>query len=308
MSPDRTRIEQLLRSGRETLYALGETAASLRHHIVMTLGIVLAVGVSLTLFGGGLLIQRQVDLVTSDVYDQIEVSIFLCTGDLCDLDPDDVETLADALADDPRISGVEFETQEAAYATFAELFADRPELVAATPPDALPASFRVRLTDATQFADVATAYGTFDGVDEVVDQRDLLETLFAVAELIVRAAWSVSLVQLTAALVLVYTSVRIAAVNRRPQTTIMKHLGASNRYIRTPFMLEAVFGATLGALASTSLLWWATPQVVARSSSVLQVPFVDDRDLAIVGATLVGVGATTALITAWFALRRHLRV
>ena len=78
----------------------------------------------------------------------------------------------------PEVERVVFESKEEAYERFKEQFKDTPEIVENTSPDVLPESFRVKLKDPTKYRVLQTAFSGRPGVQEVQDQRNLLENLF----------------------------------------------------------------------------------------------------------------------------------
>lgn len=301
---------QVARVAREVAYSLTETFSGIHHRIVVTFAVVAAVAVSLTLLGGAWLLQSQIALLAGDWYEKIEIGIYLCNdNDPCEVPSQEQLTLLEtALKGDERIREVAYESQQDAYANFVAMFADQPELIAATPPEALPASFRIRLVDPDLLTAVSDDYKHADGVSSVVDQRDLLEKVFPVMDGVKRGALGIAAIQLLAALVLIHNAVRISASSRREQTQIMKHLGASDRYIRTPFIIEATLLSALGAACSWLVLASTAPKLVAAAHRVLKAPYIGPGEVTQTGAGLVVVASVLAMATAWLALRKHLRV
>jgi len=219
-------------------HVLSETAIGLRRNLLMTVAVVLSVAVSLTLFGAALLLSQQVDRVADDWQDRIEVSIFLCDGARCPAITDvQQQDLRDQLDAEPVVAEVFFESKQDAYRRFVEQFEDQPNIVETVSPDALPPSFRVRLADPEQFAVVADRFDAFPGVEQVVDQREVLRGFLDIAGLIRDAALLVAIIQLVAGAVLIANTIRVAAFARRDQTSVMKLVGASNWYVRLPFVL-----------------------------------------------------------------------
>src|SRR6266545_3041717 len=84
------------------------------------------------------------------------------------------------------------------------------------------------------------------GIDSVVDQRKLVERLFAILNMLKNSFFVLSAVLGMAAVVLIAVTVRVAAFARRKETQIMKLVGASNTYIRLPFLAEGVVAGLLG--------------------------------------------------------------
>src|SRR5688572_29113385 len=108
------------------------------------------------------------------------------------------------------------------------------------------ASFRVKLTDPEQFAVVADAVVGLDGVDLVQDQREIFTGLFSVLNAATIIAAALAGVMLLTAVLLITTTIRLSALSRRRETTIMRMVGASRSLIQLPFLLEGAVAATLG--------------------------------------------------------------
>jgi cell division transport system permease protein len=292
-------------------YILGEAFVGLRRNLLMTVAVILSVMVSLTLGGAAYLLNQQVNLATDDWIDKVEVSIFLCNERSCgvDITPDQQEQLLADLQDQPIVEEVFFESQEDAYERFQVMFRDDPDVAGVVEPDSLPASFRVKLVDPEQFEVIAQQFEAYPGVEEVVDQQELLTDLLQFIRYIRIAALGVAGIQLVAAGVLIANTIRMAAFARREQTSIMKLVGASNWYVRLPFVLEGMIAGALGALFGWLLLFASVPRVADRLRDEVQlVPFIGmDQVLAVAPLMLlsgVGIAALASLV----ALHRFLDV
>ena len=291
-------------------YILHEAFVGLRRNLMMTVAVILSVTVSLTLLGASLLLSDQVELATDDWVGKVEVSIFLCDGRTCpEITPEQQEQLREDLEDQPVVAEVFFESKEDAYARFRELFRDQPNLVDSVDPDVLPASFRVRLENPQLFNVIAEQFEAYPGVEEIVDQRQVLDQFLRFTNVIRNAALIVAAIQLIAAGVLIANTIRVAAFARREQTSVMKLVGASNWYIRLPFVLEGVFAGVLGAVASWGLLYASVPRVAAQLSRDIELmPFIGKAEVLEVGPILLAAGAGIAAFSSVVALRRFLDV
>jgi cell division transport system permease protein len=291
-------------------YILAEAVKGLRRNLMMTVAVVLSVTVSLTLLGASLLLSDQVDLATDDWVGKVEVSIFLCDGSTC---PAITETqqaqLLEDLEAEPVVAEVFYESKDEAYARFTELFKDQPNLIESVDPDILPASFRVRLEDPALFAVIAEQFDAYPGVEEIVDQRQVLDQFLRFTDVVRNGALMVAIIQLVAAGVLIANTIRLAAFARREQTSIMKLVGAGNWYIRLPFLLEGVFAGLLGALVSWGLLYGTIPRVATNlARDVELMPFIGATEVLLVGPWLILAGVGIAAFASIVALRKFLDI
>lgn len=286
-------------------YLASEVWIGLRRNLLMTVATMLTVTVSLTMVGAGLLVQRQVDLAQRVLYADVEVSIFLADS----ITPEQQQALLEELTATEVVEDVIFETKEQAYANAREIFADDPTILEGISPDILPASFRVKLNDPEQFAVISSLFSGRPGIDEIVDQRDLLTDFFTIMGKVRQFSIGVAVLVALAAIALIATTIRLTAFARREQTGIMKLVGATNWYIRLPFVMEGMTASVVGAFAAFGLLLLAERFYIRGLSDTIEfLPFIDAVDivaifpLLLVGSVLVGAGVSV------LALRRFLAV
>src|SRR5690606_22035794 len=146
--------------------------------------------------------------------------------------------------------------------------------------------------------------------DEVRAQRGVLEPIFDMINAVSLSAVGVAALMLVTAVLLIATTIRLSAFSRRREIGIMRLVGASNRFIQTPFVLEGVFAALIGAvLASAAVLAGVKFGVEGYLAS--RVAFVTTwvglGEAAIVVPILLGIGGVLAALSAGFAIRRWLR-
>ena len=292
------------------LHVLREAGIGLGRNLLMTIAVVLSVAVSLTLFGAALLLSRQVDLVAGEWQGRIEVSIFLCDDARCPaITPEQQQQLRQELEAEPVVDEVFFESKQEAYDRFVEQFEDQPALVETISPDTLPASFRVKLTDPERFAVISDRFSAAPGVEEIVDQREFLEGFLGLANTIQTGALWVAVIQLVAGAVLIANTIRVAAFARREQTSVMKLVGASNWYIRLPFVLEGMIEGLAGAGIATGLLYLGYPFARdALAGQVSFVPIIGQDQVFSVALVLAAVGLGIAALSSVLSLQRSLDV
>ncbi|WP_052668486.1 permease-like cell division protein FtsX [Nitriliruptor alkaliphilus] len=292
-------------------YILGEALVGLRRNLLMTFAVILSVTVSLTLLGASLLLSQQVTLATDDWMDKVEVSIFLCNERSCgvDITEEQRQQLLDDLDAQPIVEQVFFESQADAYERFREMFKDDADVRDVVEPDSLPASFRVKLEDPSEFDVIAQQFEAYPGVEDIVDQQELLDDLLRFIDVVRRAAFIVAGIQLVAAGVLIANTIRVAAFARREQTSIMKLVGASNWYVRLPFLFEGMFAGALGAVLAWGLLMLSVPRVAANlREQVSLVPFIGSSAVIAIAPWMLLVGVGIAAVASLIALRRFLDV
>jgi cell division transport system permease protein len=270
----------------------------------MTIATIITVTVSLALIGAGLLLNLQVNVARDLFFAQVEVSIFLDDS----LSGGQVQSLEQDLRENPEVSAVEFESKEEAFESFEQIYAGEENLLAGLTPDDLPSSFRVSLVDPERFDYLASQYLDYPGVEEVTDQRDILERFFSIMNTVRVFAFAIAIIQGVAAVALIYNTIRVTAFARRTQSGIMKLVGASNWYIRAPFMLEGIISGVVGAILAGGLLWIGVRYGVgALRESIAFFPFITTASVWTFTPLLILIGAGLAAISSFLALRRFIR-
>jgi len=292
-------------------FVTSEVGAGLRRNLTMTFAVIITVAVSLALFGVSLLVRAQVTTMQDFWYDKVEVSIFLCSrssdaascasGAVTDAQRDQIRADLESLR--PLVEEVYYESKTEAFERFQEQFANSP-IVENVTEEALPESFRVKLSDPTQYDVVASAFAGRPGIEQVNDQRKILDQFFRLLNGLQAIALLIAIVML------IVNTMRVAAFSRRRETGIMRLVGASNFYIQLPFLLEAAVAAALGAgLAIVGLVAvkvFVIDGVLAPSFQF--TAFVGWDAVLAIAPILLLVGVALASLAAFFTLRKYLRV
>ena len=214
----------------------------------MTVAMILTTAISIGLFGGGLLVVRLADQ-SRDIYlDRVESQVFL-TDDISANDPNCDEEACKALYrmidDRDDVRSLSFLNREQAYDDAIKKF---PQYKDVAGKDAFPASFIVKLNDPEQHEAFDKAMQGQPGVLNVLNQKDLIDRLFAVLDGLSSVAFAVALVQAVGAVLLIANMVQVAAYTRRNEIGIMRLVGASRWYTQLPFLVEAMIAALIGVV------------------------------------------------------------
>jgi cell division transport system permease protein len=238
-------------------FVLSEVLTGLRRNVTMTIAMILTTAISLAMLGGGLLFVRLIDKSQALYQDKLEVSVYLvndvsandkdCTNDPC-------RTLRSDLEKDPAIETVTFENRDQAFERFKRIFEAQPELVKLARPEALPASFHVKLFRPDRPDVIQQTYNGKPGVDNVIDQGQFLRDIFGKFNLVRNLAFAIALVMAVAALLLIANTVQVSAFTRRTEVGIMRLVGATRWYTQLPFLLEAVVTGVVGAILAVVMV------------------------------------------------------
>ena len=229
-------------------YIARETFTNLRRNVTLTIAAIMTVAVSLALFGSTLLLNQGVDNVSARWKDGITLIAFL-KADITDEQRDAVETFID---DHPEVKRWRYVDREESHAEAMRLF-DRNEAMKQrleANPELVPDSYRLTPTadDVDLMASMGEELAAMPGVLQVTDERESVQTVVGVSEFAQRAMLVVGIGLLVAALLLILNAIRMAMYARRREIEVMKLVGATNWFIRVPFMLEGIVQGLIGAI------------------------------------------------------------
>lgn len=294
-------------------FLLGETGQNIWRNIALTLASILVAAVSLTLFGASQLVARGVDNATQRWEGGIEFVVFM----KADAEAGEINAI-ETLLEDSRGSGVEsftFVTQEETFEEFRDFFADDPQLLETISPETMPPSFRIQPTDpdAGAVEALGQSFESKPGVRTVVFATEVIREIQSNAQKISTIMLWVGVVLLVASAIVILTTLSIAIASRRDEIEIMKLVGASNWFIRIPFMIEGLFQGVIGALLALPLLAFARTFVIEEFSEsdnlrLLEGFRVTDAEFLTISIYALVIGTAVATIGSIFAVSRYLNV
>lgn len=299
---------------------LGEVGSGLRRNLSMVVSVVLVTFISLTFVGASILLQMQIGQMKNYWNDRAQVIVYLCTEidttgncTLTETTDDQIAAIQQQLDSPtlaPYINEVQFEDHEQAYENFQKQFADT-ALEGIVTPESLQENFRVNLVDPEQADVLVESLSGLAGVESVEDQRAYLQPIFAILNAASFTAIGVAGLMLVAAVLLIATTIRLSAFSRRRELGIMRLVGASNRFIQTPFILEGVFAALIGSVLAAGTIVAIVHFFVRgylASTLPLGTSLLGMQDALLVVPILIGVGAGLAAVSAGVAISRYLKV
>ena len=292
-------------------FLINEVLTGLRRNVTMTVAMILTTAISIGLFGGGLLVVRLADN-SRDIYlDRVESQVFL-TNDVsandptCDADP--CKVLRSEIEGRDDVRSVRFLNRDDAYDDAISKF---PQYKDVAGKEAFPASFIVKLDNPEQHKDFDETMVGQPGVLNVLNQKDLIDRLFAVLDGLSSAAFAVAIVQAIGAILLIANMVQVAAYTRRTEIGIMRLVGASRWYTQLPFLLEAMLAALIGVIIAIIGLILVRALFLEKALDQFYqanlIARIDYADILYIAPILLLVGVAMAGITAYVTLRLYVR-
>jgi cell division transport system permease protein len=292
-------------------YYVRETASNLGRNITITLASVMTVAVSLALVGASLMLRSGVENATRRWQGGIEFVVFM--------NPNPTQEQVDAVRTDleqsPEVSKIDYVDKKAAYEEFKTLFSDSPELVDSVDPETLPPSFRVepvnKEVDAVEA--LGKTYSKMSGVRQVVFASKTIRLIQQLSSRLTVGIFVIAAFLLGAAGLLILNTIRMAMFARRREIEVMKLVGATNWFIRVPFMLEGLVQGLIGALLAIAALAAFKPFFQKWLPSSKDIPLVSgfqvsSGEMLFIFGTLGVVGILIGAIGAGIAVSRFLDV
>lgn len=283
-----------------------EAFISLKRNWVMSLAAIATVTLSLFVAGIFAFIVLTLNELVGKYEKQVEIKVFLKDT----ADPATIQKLQDEIVSWQEIEVVLYVSKEEALERFKQQFKDQPDLIENLPGNPLPASFEIRLKDPQLIDKVAAR---FDGRPEVylVEYgKAYVEKFFQVIR-VIRYTGTVFIALLSfVSVVLIVLTIRLAIFARRQEIAIMRLVGASNWFIRLPFVIEGCVQGILGALFAGGAIYILKVTFFEKlKEQVLWLPI--SLDITIFWQVMFGIllgGLAIGAFGSGIALRRFLKV
>lgn len=296
------------------VYFSREAVDSFRKNWVMSLAAISTIAISLFLVGVSTIGASVVNDMMTSVESKVKIDIFLKDTS----PPGDVKVLQDAIISMPEVTRLHYVSKQEALDRLKEDLKDDPEMLKQVTGNPLPASLEIWVKDPKFVNKVVDKIKTQPNLSTLVSDTSkdiksgqaVLEKLIAIRR-IMNTSIAVMLALLGfASLVLIANTIRLAIFARRKEIAIMRLVGASNWFIRWPFMLEGIVQGLVGAALAVTLLAVGKSVVFPQLKDVLRflpIAFTQASFVRLV-AILAASGVFVGLAGSGIALRRFLKV
>jgi len=308
-------------------YFVRESVQNFRRNWVMTLGAVITIYLSLLLVGVFLATGAIVNNVVKSVEDKVTIEIFLKDGAATA----DVTALQNKLLADPLVGvqnpdqksrgTVSYTTKEQAMDKFKKSMASSPEILDQLENNPLPASLDIKLSDSHNVEALAAqikadplflkvAENPSKPEESIKYGQQIVKKLFAFTRVIRIMGYAIIAMLAVVSLIFINNTIRLAIYARRKEIGIMRLVGASNWFIRTPFLLEGVLQALIGATLAILSVVGLQGLIMPRLREVVSfLPVVTGASTTVqISLTLVVAAVVIGLLGSSVALRRYLKV
>ncbi|ADV79180.1 MULTISPECIES: permease-like cell division protein FtsX [Thermoanaerobacter] len=236
---------------RNLKYFLKEGFNNLARNRLMTIASITSVMAAMLILGLFLVIILNVNSLTNQVESQLELKVFLKDN----ISEQEVSQIGNEIKSIHGVTSVVFESKEEALQKFKQQLGDKSYLAEGLEKDnPLPQSYIVKVKDANLMKNISNKIKQINGVDKVSYGQDVVDKLLGIIKIIRIVGLSIILILFIISIVIISNTIKLGVFARRREINIMKYIGATDWFIRWPFLIEGIVLGLVGALLSVVIL------------------------------------------------------
>lgn len=300
------------------LYFFRESLTGFKRNLSTALGSIITIFLSLLIIGIFCICGVIINNVVTSVENQVSITAYVAD----DASEQDIHAVEQYIQELPGVESVDFTTKDQALENFTNSMTSNPDIVAQLDGEnPLPASIDVNLSEAQSVSDIANRFLENETFVKICDNPDdpsdslqygqkTVDKLFSLTNAIRYIGIGLIVVLVLIAFIFINNTIRLAILARRKEIAIMRLVGASNGFIRGPFLAEGALHAIIGALLAIGVIelirLFALPRITA---ALPWLPInVDPVTFVLICVTLLCAGLVIGLLGSVFAMRRYLKV
>lgn len=300
------------------LYFFRESLTGFTRNLSTTLGSIITIFLSLLIIGIFCICGVIINNVVTSVENQVSITAYVAD----DASEQDIHSVEQFIENLPGVESVDFTTKDQALENFTNSMTSNPDIVAQLDGEnPLPASIDVNLSEAQSVSEIAneilsnpTFVAICDNPDDPSDSlqygQKTVDKLFSLTNAIRYIGIALIAVLVLIAFIFINNTIRLAILARRKEIAIMRLVGASNGFIRGPFLAEGALHAIIGAVLAIAVIELIHLFVLPRVTTTLPwLPIsVDGMTFLLIYVALLVAGLVIGLLGSVFAMRRYLKV
>jgi len=228
---------------------------SLKRNKTITLASIVTVSATLFIFGVFLLVAQTINMGVESVESKVEIKAYLADG-ITTTEQSNVETIINAVE---GVKEVYYETKEEAFENFKERLGEDNSILTGFSEDRnpLPNSFVISLEEPEAAMRVEDALTGVRGVEDVGNERETVEKIIGLARLIRSMGVVIFIILVLVSLFLISNTIKLTVYSRRREIGIMKFVGATDWFIRWPFIIEGMIMGLVGGIIAFGVVYSA---------------------------------------------------
>ena len=283
-----------------------EAFNNISRNFLMAITAITTTFICILVLGVGLSASSYVEGIVGSVREDVTVEAFLPP----DATEERIDELRGIVEGYPEVASVNYVSEDEALSKFKDTFKDQPEIYENLDPGVLPASFQLQLEDPALAGDVADKLKA-EGFEEenLSYPQQTIERLDAVTSYTIWGLYGATILFLVSSVLLISNAIRLSIFARRDEIEVMKLVGASDSFVRAPFVFEGMIQGLIGAGLAALVVIWLNFLFVDWSQD--QLPFVpisgSSVDTILLLVVLVGTGVLIGVVGSFLSVTRFLR-
>ena len=291
-------------------YSLSQAKKNVIRNGLMSVASLFTITCCLLILGLFTIITLNVNSMTEQIKDQCEIQLFINIG----TSDERITELGDEILSDENVKEISLYTREEMYEyAMNDIFEGRESLMDTYTEEDNPFSdsYKITLRDITKTQETAQKLEQLNDVEHVENKQDVTNMVISISRAVRNVSIVIMLILLIISVVIISNTVRLTVFNRRKEINIMKYIGATDRFIRTPFIIEGMLIGFLGALIAFGLISWGyialSKAFVASEFNALEI--VGYSGIApILGGLFLFFGCFIGILGSSLSMRKYLNV
>lgn len=290
-------------------YSFSEAKKNVLRNGLMSIASLFTIASCLVILGVFAIISMNVNSFTDKIEDQCEIQLYINAGTSAER----VAQIGEEIKGVENVKEVTLFTKEEMLAYAKEdMFGDDAELLSGFEDDnPFSDSYKIILDSIENTGATVSALEQIADVEKVVNKQDIVNMVLNLSKIVKRFSMAIMLILLIIAIVIISNTVRLTVFNRRKEINIMKYIGATDRFIKGPFLLEGMIIGFFGALVAFLVVFWGYFALLKYVSglSIGTIEFIGIwQVLPFIALIFIVFGCMIGVIGSGISMRRYLHV
>ena len=279
---------------------------------LMTVASIIVVTSCLFIFGVFMVVTMNVNHVVEQIADQCQIQAYITKEAKYG---GQIQNISNTIKKIKHVDSVSFETGEKTFKDFKKsLSSSEKQSFSGLPDDVISDSFKITLDDLSYAKEVADKLGKIDGVESVANRQDVVNIINKYTRIIKRVSMWIVIIFMLISIFIISNTIKLTVHNRRREINIMKYVGATDAYIRWPFVFEGIFAGLISAaiaFAITDSCYVAVSNAITSGISSMTFMFgilKFSNIWQIIACSYVLLGAAIGALGSIFSVRKYLKV
>lgn len=290
-------------------YSFSQAKKNMVRNGLMTIASLFTITSCLVILGLFTALTMNINYISDQVKDQCEVQLFL----KADAPEDRINSIKTEIEAIPNVKeAVLFTKEDMLKFAKDDMFEGKEDLLTGFEGDDNPFSnsYKITLSDIEMTSETVTALEALADVDHVENKQDVVNTVISLSDIVKKLSLCIMGLLLVIAVVIIANTVKLTVFNRRKEINIMKYIGATDRFIRVPFVMEGILIGFLGALIAFGLMSWGYITLInfvdAYNFNMFElIPYINITPM--IAMLFVAVGCLIGILGSAISMRKYLK-